>query len=150
MKKFYLLFTILLISDLYSQKIQYPEPKEGYKKVIINLPELKNEKDYKVEIFLTQKIKLNKCENGNFNVKLNQKFALPPSRFAYYEAENSYESVIFKVNDECVEEKVEKKIYNYPIFENYQERRSFIFYIPQNLDLEYRIWKVEPKYIEVK
>ena len=150
MKKLFLLFTVLLFTNIYSQKVQYPEPKESYKKVVINLPELKNEKDFKVEIFLTQNIKMKNCESGDFNVKLNQKFALPPSRFAYYEADNSYESLTYKINDDCKDEKLEKKIYNYPILESYQDRRSFIFYIPKYMNLEYRIWKVEPKFIEVK
>ena len=140
MKKLILLFTVLLFSKFYSQKVQYPEPKEGYKKVSINLPELKNEKDYKVEIFLTQKMKMKNCEDGNFNLKLNQKYALPPSRFAYYEAENSYESIAFKINDDCREEKIEKKIYNYPILENYQNRRSFIFYIPKFIYMFFYIY----------
>ena len=150
MKNLFLLFTVLLFTDIYSQQVQYPEPKDGYQKVFVNLPELKNEKDYKVEFFLTYKMKMKNCEDGNFNIKLNQKFVIPPSRFGYYETVDNFESKTYKISEHCKDEKVEKKIYSYPILENYQDRRSFIFYIPKYMNLEYRIWKVEPKFIEVK
>lgn len=141
-----LFFTVLC----FSQKVEYPDAKEGFKKVELKLAQKSNEKDYKIEIFLVSNMKLDDCENASLNAKLETKFLIPPGRYAYYELSNSnIETMTFK-NGNCSNQKIDKKAYNYPKMEEYSSTLPYVFYIPKNMNIEYRIWKAEPKYIEVK
>ncbi|WP_164998573.1 ecotin family protein [Chryseobacterium sp. 3008163] len=151
MKEYYTLFLLLLfVSFCFSQKVEYPEAKDGYKKVELKLPSKIDNKDFKIEIFLVSNMKLDDCENASLNAKLETKFLVPPARYAYYELSNPNIEIITFKNGNCSNKKIDKKVYNYPKIEEYRSVLPYTFYIPKNMDIEYRIWKVEPKYIEVK
>jgi len=128
--------------------MEYPEAKEGFKKVEFKLPLKDNYKDYKVEIFVVFLTKATKCDNVSSTVKLERGYLLP-GRYVYYELKNSNIETVVMSNGDCGE-KIDIKAYNYPLFEEYRSESPYVFYIPKNMNIEYRIWKVDPKYIIVK
>lgn len=147
--KTYFTFILIMIFGLCSaQNPQYPEPKEGFKKIELSLPKKSNEKDYKVEFFVTLVRKVAKCSSPSSTVKLERRYLLP-NRYVYYEVKNQNIQIVTLMNAECGD-KIDKKVYNYPLTEEYQSRSPYIFYIPKDMNIEYRIWKVDTKYIEIK
>ncbi|GAA5099750.1 hypothetical protein GCM10023210_37520 [Chryseobacterium ginsengisoli] len=128
--------------------MEYPEAKEGFKKVEFKLPIKDNYKDYKVEIFVTFMTKATKCDAASSTVNLERGYLLP-GRYVYYEVKNKNIETVVMTNSNCGE-KIDKKVYNYPLFEEYRSESPYICYIPKDMKIEYRIWKVEPKYIVVE
>jgi len=143
--------TILLLSFAvfcFSQKIEYPEAKDGYKKVELKLLSKIHDKDYKIEIFVTFMSKVAQCMSVTSTVKLEREYLLENNRYVYYEVKNKNVQTLGLTNSDCGL-KINKKIYNNPLLEEYHSTYPYIFYIPKNMEIEYRIWKVEPKYIQV-
>lgn len=149
MKKVYTFILFFCAILCFSQKVEYPDAKEGFKKVEFKLPLKDNYRDYKVEIFVTFMMKATKCDNPSSTVKLETEYLLSGNRFVYYEVKNENIETLVMTNGNCGE-KINKKVYNYPLFEEYRPEISYVFYIPKDMNIEYRIWKAEPKYIEVK
>lgn len=149
MKKVYTFILFFCAILCFSQKVEYPDAKEGFKKVEFKLPLKDNYRDYKVEIFVTFMMKATKCDKPSSTVKLETGYLLSGNRFVYYEVKNENIETVIMTNGNCGE-KINKKVYNYPLFEEYRPEISYVFYIPKDMNIEYRIWKAEPKYIEVK
>lgn len=143
---FILLFYTILC---YSQKVEYPDAKEGFKKVEFKLPKKDNYGDYKVEVFVTFMTKATKCDTTSSSVRLERQYLLSGNRYVYYEVKNQNFETVVMTNGNCGE-KMDKKVYNYPLLEEYRPEIPYVFYIPKKMNIEYRIWKAEPKYIEVK
>ncbi|KFF09580.1 hypothetical protein IX38_03555 [Chryseobacterium luteum] len=149
MKKGYTFILLFFFILCFSQKPEYPQPKDGYKKVELKLPQKENEKDYKIEIFVTFMMTVTKCDTPSSTVKLEREYLLSGNRYVYYEVKNHNIETVVLISDKC-KEKISKKVYNFPLNEEYESQRPYIFYIPKKMNVEYRIWKAEPKYIEVK
>lgn len=152
MKRLVLLIAILFFSNTYSQKVQYPEPKEGYKKIELKLPKLKDEENYKIDVYGSIKSKIKKCEKETLEINFKEDFLVKPRNiYPFYVIEANNFATISQKMDNCEgSEIVEKKTYNRPLSLGYYSGFTRYFYIPKYMNLEYRIWKVEPKFIEVK
>lgn len=148
MKKYYTFLLLFFICFCFSQKVEYPEAKEGFKKVELILPPKIDNKDYKIEIFVTFMTKATKCDSPISTVRLEREYLLSGNRYVYYEVKNKNVETVVLMNVDCGS-KVDKKAYNYPLLEEYRSVHPYIFYIPKNMHIEYRIWKVEAKYIDV-
>lgn len=149
MKKISTFIFLFLVIFCCSQKVEYPIAKEGYKKIEFKLPKKDNYRDYMVEIFVTFMTKATKCDTPSSTVKLEREYLLSGNRYIYYEVKNKNVETVIMMNGNCGE-KIDKKAYNYPLLEEYRSGIPYVCYIPQDMDIEYRIWKVEPKYIIVK
>ena len=152
MKNIILAFSILLVSNFYSQQVQYPEPKEGYKKIELKLPKLKDEENYKIDVYISIKSKLKKCEKETLEIDFKEDFLVKPRNiYPFYKIDsNTFATILQKIENCEGNEIVEKKTYNSTLSLGYYSGITRYFYIPKYMNLEYRIWKVEPKFIEVK
>lgn len=146
---------VLLVTGIYAfgqEEVTYPEPKEGFKRVDIKLPNIKNEVDYKVEVNFSMMHEMLDCEKGSFTLPdFETRYLKPPHKYPYYVIdENNYEVVVGR-SGTCSSKKVQKKIYSSnPIFIEYNSIFTYRYYVPKNINVEYRIWKAEPHFTEVK
>lgn len=146
---------VLFVVGIYAfgqEEVVYPEPKEGFKRVDIKLPAIKNEDDYKVEVNFSMMYEMLDCEKGGFTLPdFETRYLKPPHKYPYYVIdENKYEVAVGR-NGTCGSKKVQKKIYSYkPILIEYSSIFTYRYYIPKNINVEYRIWKAEPHFTEVK
>lgn len=134
------------------EEIAYPDPKEGFKRVDIKLPVIKNEDDYKVEVNFSMMYELLDCEKGSFTLPgFETRYLKPPHAYPYYVIDESKYDVVIGKKGTCSSKKVLKKIYSSsPIFVEYNSIFTYRYYVPKNMNVEYRIWKAEPHFIEVK
>lgn len=66
MKSVILFFAILYALNVYSQeKLSYPEPEKGMKRVDLKLPKIENDKEYKVEIRFGIEMNISECSDIN-------------------------------------------------------------------------------------
>ncbi|GAB0156347.1 serine protease inhibitor ecotin [Chryseobacterium sp. Alg-005] len=146
---------VLLALGIYTfgqEEIAYPEPKEGFKRVDIKLPKIKNEDDYKVEINFSMMYEMLDCEKGSFTMPdFETRYLKPPHAYPYYVIDKDIYDVVVRSKGTCGAKKVRKKIYSSkPILIEYSSIFTYRYYVPENMNVEYRIWKAEPNYIEVK
>ena len=155
------LFTILILSffalNIYAQnQPTYPEPKEGFKRVDLLLPEIKNSKDYKVQIKFSFEASVIECSNVDFSFNrknLKEEYGIPQnSRFPYYVIENDKAEFFQEMSSDCKsEKKVNRKIFSsQEILIEYQSNYARPFYIPESWSVEYRIWKSNNEYNTIK
>lgn len=155
MKKiFTTLFLIIGLISFSQNKPSYPQPKEGFKRVDLLLPKLKNDENLQVEIKFAFEIEMLDCERGSFSIYPNipiEKFGIGSSRFPYYVLESDNAEISVGNNGNCGDEKKMKKIYsNQNITYNYQSSYAVPFYIPKNWSLVYRVWSTTDTYTIVK
>jgi ecotin len=151
-------FLVLMIlgSNLHAQnKPNYPEPKEGFKRVDLILPKVKDDKKYKVEISFSTEAEIVDCANGSFSFNrksMKEEYAILPYRYPYFIIENKAADILVSRDSDCKsEKKVKKKIYTGEVIMiEYQSSYPRPFYIPEDWTLEYRIWEVTDKYISVE
>lgn len=155
MKYNLLFFTLISLSLSAQQKPDYPKPKKGYKMVILELPKMDNEKDYKVEIAFGMESKIGECSIPSFDFRgIRTEYLVPPYKWPYYVADADTIEIIEGSNPDkkCTSTKLisRKIISSSKEIENYSS--SFIrhFYIPENWTLEYRIWNSNPEYTSIK
>jgi ecotin len=148
------LFLIIGLISFSQNKPNYPEPKEGFKRVDLLLPKLKNQENMQVEIKFAFEIDMLDCERGSFSIYPNlpiEKFGIGSSRFPYYVLDSDNSEVSVGNNGNCANTKQKKKKYsNQNIIYNYQSSYSVPFYIPKNWNLVYRVWSTTDTYTIVK
>jgi len=151
----FLVLMILGLNVFAQNKPNYPEPKEGFKRVDLILPKIENSKDYKVQIKFSFEMYVKECATADFifNIKnLKEEYGIPMGyRFPYYVIENDAAEISEMMQSDCKsDKKVMRKIFSIQdLFIEYQGYYARPFYIPKSWNLEYRIWKADDKYITV-
>lgn len=153
--KLFLIFLILSSFINAQDKPNYPEPKKGYKLVVLELPKLENEKEYKIEITFGMESQINECADASFSFpEIKTEYLIPPMRWPYYIIDAGTIEVMEGIPSEsnCTSTKraSRKIISSKNIFENYASGFKRHFFIPEKWTLEYRIWKTTPNYKSVK
>lgn len=119
----------------------YPAPKEGQVQHILTLPKLDNEADYMVEIQIGQ-TKMVDCNKHGLSGELKQQ-TVKGWGYNYYQVDSISEgpSTMMACFDEA---KTEKFL---PIRDDlmlkYDSRLPKVFYLPENTQIRYRVWKAE-------
>lgn len=152
------LFLIIGLLSFSQNKPNYPQPKEGFKRVDLLLPKKENQENLQVEVRFSYEMEMLDCENGSFSLFpniLSQKFGIGNARYPYYLIENANTEVMVMRSSDCDNAKDEekKKVLIYSDQEvkyNYQSSYPVPFYIPENWNLVYRIWSTSDTYTIVK
>ncbi|GIU33118.1 serine protease inhibitor ecotin [Shewanella schlegeliana] len=119
----------------------FPAPQAGQVQHILTLPKLDNEADYKVEIQIGQ-TKMVDCNKHGLNGELKQ-HSVKGWGYNYYQVDTISEgpSTMMACFDQA---KTEKFL---PIRDDlmlkYDSRLPKVFYLPENTQVRYRVWKVE-------
>lgn len=148
------LFLIIGLISFSQNKPNYPEPKEGFKRVDLLLPKIENQENLKVEVKFAFEIEILDCKRGSFSIYPNlpiEKFGIGSNRFPYYVLESDNAEISVGSDGNCGDEKKKKKIYsNQNITYNYQSSYAVPFYIPKGYTLEYRVWSTTDTFTTVK
>lgn len=119
----------------------YPAPQAGQVQHILTLPKLDNEADYRVEIQIGQ-TKMVDCNKHGLSGELKQ-HTVKGWGYNYYQVDAISEgpSTMMACFDQA---KTEKFL---PIRDDlmlkYDSRLPKVFYLPENTQVRYRVWKVE-------
>lgn len=155
MKK--ILTTLFLIIGLISfsqNKPNYPEPKDGFKRVDLLLPKLENQENIQVEVKFAFEMEMLDCERGSFHLfpnLLTQKFGIGTMRFPYHIIQGEDIEIMVGRTGECNNVKKMKMIYSDDkVIYNYQSSYAVPFYIPKSWNLVYRVWSTTDAYTIVK
>ena len=146
MKPIYSLLLMLVFSFCFSQENYYPGAKSGMKRVDVDLPKVSKDEKYKVEFFLTLDKEMEDCDVGKMSNKFQKRSY---GSNTYYEASSSFDIKIYR-DEKCGGKKMTKKVYNEPLMEDYKSNKKFVFYLPENMSIEYRLWKGDGDFIKAK
>ncbi len=153
MKHSFILFTLLIIlsnSNLMAQShtkicentTMFPQAKENYKQLCLNVSPKKNETNYKIEIFIG-KNQLVDC-NHHFLIGDIQKEILKGWGYEYYTVESQGETASTMMA--CPDNNKTIKFVHLPsLLLNYNSQLPIIVYIPNDFKIHYKIWKRNKK-----
>ncbi len=154
MKKIAYLFamTIILSSCMSTKKSttyktksmdisMFPKAKENQVRHVIELSPLKNEKEYKVEIFITKIVEVDNCNyhllQGNFVGK-----SLTGWGYDYYEFHTN--GMVSSTLMACPDSKLtKKKVASEAQFLDYNSKMPIVIYTPKGYEVQRKIWTVD-------
>ena len=150
MKNYSLFIFYFLCNLLFGQeKPNYPKVPDNYKRVDFILPKIDDNQKYLVEITFSKIANVVNCANANFILDksdIKTGYGIPPSRFQYYiiEVEDLMITQGFNIGCNNKDPKEPKKIYStYKFMEEYNSTFIQPYYIPEDWNLEYKIYKAE-------
>ncbi|ABZ76518.1 proteinase inhibitor I11 ecotin [Shewanella halifaxensis HAW-EB4] len=119
----------------------FPEPQAGQVQHILTLPKLDNEADYRVEIQIGQ-TKMVDCNKHGLVGELKQ-HTVKGWGYNYYQVDSISDGPSTMMA--CFEQTTTEKFL--PIRDDlmlkYDSRLPKVFYLPENTQVRYRVWKVE-------
>ncbi len=116
----------------------FPSPKQGYKQVFIKVPSKKNESDYKIEVFVGKTMMVD-C-NRHFMGGSIESQTLDGWGYSYYIAETDGNVASTRMG--CPDNKMTKQFVNIePKLLRYNSRLPIVIYVPEGLEVNYKIWK---------
>jgi len=147
---FFLMVLATTISSVIAQNNQdvsmFPQPKEGYKKIIIALPEKKNENNLKLEFTVGKNVEVDKCNKHFLMGEIKEK-NLDGWGYNYYEFTSKGDIAGTKMG--CpTDEKVTKFITGEQLIVRYNSKLPVVIYVPENTEVKYRIWKAKDKWMD--
>lgn len=138
-------------------KTIFPEPKEGYKKVEIQLPKVDNPKNFKVQISFSFETTLGECSNAFFSlnpkIDILQSYGTPLNYSQpYYSVENPNVDIMEMNPNGCNSTRriLRKVMCDVEYYIDYKFDYAIPFYIPKNWSLEYKIWRADDQFKTVK
>ncbi len=134
-----------------SKTEMFPKAKEGYKQVVIHLPEIKKgENNYKIEVFVGKVASTDSCNSyaliGEFSEHDVEGWG-----YSYYNFDS--ESRILKTLMMCPDDKkTDKFVHSQGSLLQYNSKLPLVFYVADDLEVRYKIWKTDGKWMnkEVK
>lgn len=124
----------------------YPVAKAGYKQVYFQVPVSSNEKDLKVEFYVGVD-KLVDCNNYFLNGTIKEE-TVEGWGYNYYAVESDGESAGTLMG--CPDtKKTIKFIQLQPQFIRYNSKLPIVLYIPNNMEVRYRIWRADKNITKV-
>jgi len=148
MKKILLILLSLLLGiALYAGEkkesyTMFPKAKEGYVKYVVEVPDVKNPYDYKVELLIGKTMMVD-CNHASLRAEITAK-PLKGWGYTYLEVKNVQQGPT--TMRMCNEPKVEKFISVYApeiTFRRYNSRLGTVIYVPRELEVRYRIWSAD-------
>ncbi|MGS0727108.1 serine protease inhibitor ecotin, partial [Shewanella sp. 0m-11] len=127
-----------------SETKMYPKPATGQEQHILTLPKLDNEADYRVEIEIGQ-TQMVDCNQHRLVGELKQ-HTVKGWGYSYYQVDKISEgpSTMMACFEQAKTEKFLK--INADLMVKYDSRLPKVFYLPENTQVRYRVWKVESQF----
>ncbi|MGS0675691.1 serine protease inhibitor ecotin [Shewanella sp. 125m-1] len=127
-----------------SETKMYPKPATGQEQHILTLPKLDNEADYRVEIEIGQ-TQMVDCNQHRLVGELKQ-HTVKGWGYSYYQVDKISEgpSTMMACFEQAKTEKFLK--INADLMVKYDSRLPKVFYLPENAQVRYRVWKVESQF----
>jgi ecotin len=139
------LFTTNVVAQKNVQKFEkldismYPKAEKGFKQVIVQLPIEKNEDNLKIELFIGSE-KMVDCNIHNLIGKTTEE-TVKGWGYNYFTVESSGETTSTRMA--CPNPPTKKFVTLEPILTRYNSKLPIVLYVPQNIDVKYRIWRAD-------
>lgn len=126
----------------------FPEAPEGYKRVVINLPEKKNENLLKLEFTVGKEVEVDKC-NTFFLMGNIKEAELSSWGYTYYDfkSDGNVAGTKMGCNDDG---KILKFVTGQSKVIDYNSKLPIVIYIPNDMQVKYRVWKAKNKWLDIK
>ncbi|AZG73409.1 serine protease inhibitor ecotin [Shewanella livingstonensis] len=122
----------------------YPAPTTGMVQHVLTLPALTDEQDYMLEVQIGQN-KIVDCNKAQLIGEINT-LSLAGWGYTYYQVDNIMQGPTTRMM--CTEAKTAKFIVlNKAMTLSYDSRQPKVFYLPQDTDLRYRVWKTTNEFV---
>ncbi|MEN9335022.1 MAG: Ecotin precursor [Bacteroidota bacterium] len=138
-------------------KTIFPEPKEGYKKVELQLPKVDNTKNYKVQITFSFDANVGECSNASFSlnprIDIIKSYGTPLDYTRpYFSVEKEFVDILEMNATDCKSKKrIKRKVMcDVEYLIDYSYDYAIPFYIPNDWYVEYKIWRTENDFTTVK
>ena len=116
----------------------FPAAQKGYKKITVYLPKTSKVDNLKIELIVGLS-KLGDCNTHNLIGNIVAQ-TLSGFGYTYYTAETN--GVIASAKMLCLNKTQNKKFISLaPYFTNYNSALPLVIYLPETMDVKYRIWK---------
>lgn len=131
------------ISSVFAQKAandhsMFPAASTGFQKKVIQLPTSKNEDQLKVEIFVGKNIEVD-CNRYFLSGSIVEQ-NLEGWGYTFYKVESN--GAVGGTKMMCPDDKKTMKFVNMqPLLINYNSKLPVVVYVPEGMELKYRIWK---------
>jgi ecotin len=126
-----------------SETSMFPKPKEGQKQYIIKVPKQSDESQYKIEVLVGKREKVDKCNQHHLAGKLVSK-DLSGWGYTYFDFES--EGNILATMMACPDGKrVEKLILAPGELVRYNSKLPVVLYAPEGYEVSYKIWSASKK-----
>ncbi len=136
--------TSLSAKDITTDIEMFPKAKKGYKQVYIQVPQKKSENDFKVEIFAGRN-ELVDC-NRHFMLGSIKEEVLDGWGYNYYTIDSK--GTIGGTKMACPDNKKTMQfIHIQPQMLRYNSKLPIVIYVPENMEVKYRIWSAGKKMI---
>lgn len=125
--------------------IPFPQAEKGMKRQVIQLPEQKDEAQYKVELLIGKTLEVD-CNQHRLGGELSQK-TLEGWGYDYYRFDNvtSPVSTMMACPDGKKTEKFVTAYLGDHSLLRYNSKLPIVVYTPENIDVKYRLWKADEK-----
>ena len=120
----------------------FPAAKKGYKKITVYVPKANKEQNLKLELL----VGLTKQVDCNTHILIGniQAQTLTGYGYSYYTVES--DGTLASTKMLCLNNTTTKKfIHLTPYFTNYNSALPLVVYLPETMELKYRIWKASEK-----
>lgn len=133
-----MLSTFTLEAQKKAKNDVFPEAEKGYRKVVVMLPEKKNEDSYKVEIFAGAKVEADNCNRHFMSGQITEK-VLEGWGYTYYKVESDGQTggTMMMCPDA---KKTLKFVHMPPLMVRYNSKLPVVVYVPEKMEVNYRIW----------
>ena len=123
----------------------FPQAEKGMKRQVIQLPEQKDEAQYKVELLIGQKLEVD-CNQHRLGGELTSK-TLEGWGYDYYlfDKVTSPVSTMMACPDGKKTEKFVTAYLGDQSMLRYNSKLPIVVYTPENIDVKYRLWKADEK-----
>ena len=123
----------------------FPQAEKGMKRQVIQLPEQKDEAQYKVELLIGKTLEVD-CNQHRLGGELSQK-TLEGWGYDYYRFDNvtSPVSTMMACPDGKKTEKFVTAYLGDHSLLRYNSKLPIVVYTPENIEVKYRLWKADEK-----
>ncbi len=120
----------------------FPQPKKGFKQVYIQLPIKKNEDNLRVEVLVGKNMEVD-C-NEHFMIGQIHERNLDGWGYNYYEVISDGNAASTRMA--CPDNKMRNEFVTMPSLTlRYNSKLPIVVYVPNDMDVKYRIWKADKK-----
>lgn len=120
----------------------FPQPNKGFKQVVIQVPTKKNENNLKVELFAGKQMEVD-CNRHFMSGQIVEQ-NLEGWGYNYYKVESN--GNVGSTRMACPDAKKKNEFVTMPsLLINYNSKLPIVIYVPQDLEVNYRVWKTDKK-----
>jgi ecotin len=142
------IFTVLIVCSVYAgdNMKAFPPPDQGQIRYVIHLSELDNESDYQVELIVGQTVEIDEINNYFFGGQIKKESIAGWGYTRYVVRElGPMAGTLMAVDPNAPKVARFIRLSGEPYLVRYNSRLPVVIYVPEGVEVRYRIWRGEPE-----